>query len=474
MYNNRYHPYPRQRARQPPRDPVEDARLITAHQELKVMNIDEQKLCTYNHSTNSWVEIVRPQRVSSKKAIDIAASGLNKEWGKYTSPFFCPHLRRGGLRFDPLILTLNTRLDGQVLDFYRALDHECTFSIVVPKIKPRVTLLTLLTREEQLQFQAEQHYEDDEDDNDLDRSSTQASSSSTQASSSTQVLASSSQDFTTPSVFSPTAVSPVSSMSSILHPPSSPSIAKLALQAMKSPHTRFSGPKKMTPGRPTPLATRPWALRSYYSHDVAEARKTSDVFIMEFTHEHSAYDLFSNDPTCHLAWDPDQPPLPLQLYHKEIYTGCLEHTFRHLLFLYRSLGQVIRGMNSTLGVPFCDYASLVRYEQHRLEGRCTNHPDLSLIEPCDTFNGRIRGRSFMNGEQPQFRGETLDTPIGAALLEWNSRLGVPADVWMLVSTAVVHCAVCDLTRSFPAHRLHLDDDGACADPGQAMIAVNDD
>lgn len=104
--------------------------------------------------------------------------------------------------------------------------------------------------------------------------------------------------------------------------------------------------------------------------------------------------LATDDPTCHLAWDPDQPPLPLQLYHKEIYTGCLECTFRHLLFLYRSLGQVIRGMNSTLGVPFCDYASLVRssqtcqgcmnlfspdgYEQHRLEGRCTNHPDLSL------------------------------------------------------------------------------------------------
>lgn len=81
-------------------------------------------------------------------------------------------------------------------------------------------------------------------------------------------------------------------------------------------------------------------------------------------------------------------------------------------------------------------------------------------------------RSFRDGQTPRKVKDTLNSAVGAALLEWNSRLGVPTDVWVTVSTAVVLCKECDLVRSFPAHLLHLEND-TCSDPGQSLIPVGD-
>ncbi|KAJ6453190.1 hypothetical protein C8R47DRAFT_1255833 [Mycena vitilis] len=128
-------------------------------------------------------------------------------------------------------------------------------------------------------------------------------------------------------------------------------------------------------------------------------------------------------------------------------------------------------MNSVLGVPYSDYAILVRasqicvccknhfspdaYNDHQREGKCTNHPQLLAIDEIEAFNkDSIRLRSFRDGKRPVSRGETLDCAVAAVLLEWNSRLGVPADV------------------SFPAHALHLDNAGACTDPGQALVPAD--
>jgi hypothetical protein len=57
-----------------------------------------------------------------------------------------------------------------------------------------------------------------------------------------------------------------------------------------------------------------------------------------------------------------------------------------------------------------------------------------------------------------------------AYLEWNSRFGVPLDVWVLISTGVIHCPVCDLVRTHPGHAAHLDiRSGFCADVGQGIF-----
>lgn len=67
--------------------------------------------------------------MASGKAVDLAASGFCKVWGKNTSPIFCPHTvtRPDGMTYDPLVLALSGNHESGVADFYRALDHRCTF-----------------------------------------------------------------------------------------------------------------------------------------------------------------------------------------------------------------------------------------------------------------------------------------------------------------------------------------------------------
>jgi hypothetical protein len=70
--------------------------------------------------------------------------------------------------------------------------------------------------------------------------------------------------------------------------------------------------------------------------------------------------------------------------------------------------------------------------------------------------------------------QKIDTPSAIALMEWNSRVGVPGDVWSVVSTGVVLCGECDIVRTISAHNDHLGEGGACTDPGQDFIAPSGD
>lgn len=83
--------------------------------------------------------------------------------------------------------------------------------------------------------------------------------------------------------------------------------------------------------------------------------------------------------------------------------------------------------------------------------------------PLRTFRDRI----------PEDVQYLTETPFFLGLLQWNSRLGVPMDVWYLISTSVMVCDSCDLARSFPAHESHLRPDGTCGDEGQALIILRD-
>ncbi|KAG6821670.1 hypothetical protein H0H92_001466, partial [Tricholoma furcatifolium] len=74
-------------------------------------------------------------------------------------------------------------------------------------------------------------------------------------------------------------------------------------------------------------------------------------------------------------------------------------------------------------------------------------------------------------EHPTKFYEFMHSPVGAALLEWNSRLGVPRDVWAVISTAMVKCIFCRLCRSFEGDRAHLDDNGMCTDRGNGGASL---
>lgn len=56
--------------------------------------------------------------------------------------------------------------------------------------------------------------------------------------------------------------------------------------------------------------------------------------------------------------------------------------------------------------------------------------------------------------------------IARALLEWNSRVGIPQDAWDTVASARVRCRGCNLVRSFDGDCVHRDADGlpSCGGP----------
>ncbi|KAJ6588084.1 hypothetical protein B0H19DRAFT_1247793 [Mycena capillaripes] len=453
--SHRYHPYARLKPLLPlPRREAEHP-LSVAHRQLQKINVDDGELCTWDHGVmNTWKEVPRPQRVTSRGPVDIAASGFAKFPPK--SPFFCPHTKSTGRSYKPLVLRLRGTHEGGIADFYHAVDHECSFKIIVPPLKTSRVLLTWEDREEYAREQRD--YDSDE---------------------------SGDEEFA--QNLSQTSMSSAASHSS--------SISNLAVNAIVDPSPRY-GPlhRSSERTRPTPigpigagssLVDTP-RLKSFYRRSVADARKIADTNIMEYLHEIDASGVLEDDATSHPAWDMDNPHPVLHVYDKRIYPLCLSRTNNYLEFIGKPLGQAVRQLNSATGIPYGDYTSLIRsttscescknhfshygYDAHVKDGRCTNHPDLQEVDESDFTEPTFRFRSFRNNKSPKKVGETLDSPVGAALLEWNSRLGIPTDVWMVISTAVYHCGTCDLVRSFPAHRLHLDKKGDCTDPGQEPIA----
>lgn len=70
---------------------------------------------------------------------------------------------------------------------------------------------------------------------------------------------------------------------------------------------------------------------------------------------------------------------------------------------------------------------------------------------ADTLR-ELKLRSFAS--RGELHGNEFDgTPIGVAFLEFNSVIGIPADVWIMITTAYVQCKTCHLIRTFPTHRI---------------------
>ncbi|KAJ6598326.1 hypothetical protein DFH09DRAFT_1394478 [Mycena vulgaris] len=439
--------------------------LIDAFLKQKQNNTDGI-LATWGHGiSNQWDEVPRPQRVTNQGPVDIAATGFKKIW-KSTSPFFCPHTKSNGEPYKPQVLCLGGTHEGGIADFFQSKDHPCAFRVVIKSLKEAKYLTSWDDR--RLYHEAQQEESSQDDDSSPPASSSQPSISTTPPS-------------------SQSSLDSVSTMSS-----TNSNISRLRVQAMLTPDPRHSPiTLDSPPRRPTPigagsvLAGRP-QTRSFYRLSVAVARKNADVDTMEYLHQIDLSGVLEEDPEAHPAWNTDDVHPLLRLYDQRIYPECLRRTNNYLQFLYKPTGQAIRELNSALGIPYADYATLIRcnmgcvccgnqfsfdgYNSHISEGRCTNHPDLSDVEPVEPSEVSFRFRSFRDDKRPKDVGETLDTPVGSALLEWNSRLGVPTDVWMVISTAIAHCKACDLVRSFPAHLLHLSEDGECKDPGQEFIA----
>jgi hypothetical protein len=79
-------------------------------------------------------------------------------------------------------------------------------------------------------------------------------------------------------------------------------------------------------------------------------------------------------------------------------------------------------------------------------------------------------RTYPSGISVPTRVDFLNTTIGRAFVDWNSRIGIPQDVWTMITTAYVHCARCDLLRCFDGDHAHRDANYVCQDIGQGQMS----
>ncbi|KAJ7128415.1 hypothetical protein C8R44DRAFT_732756 [Mycena epipterygia] len=171
---------------------------------------------------------------------------------------------------------------------------------------------------------------------------------------------------------------------------------------------------------------------SRYSTYIYEARKKADLSLIKQCYDAEQSGLYDMHPGQHVAYP--EPGVPthrlLEPYNDLLYPGSLNHTYQELRFFNTKIGDALRALNSTLGLTV------------RPQPTSPPHRDLSkqVLDPSKQLDNSA---------------EFLDTPVAGTLLEWNSRLGIPTDVWAVVSTATTRCSSCRYIRTFHAHTAHL-------------------
>ncbi|KAJ7874347.1 hypothetical protein B0H14DRAFT_3859835 [Mycena olivaceomarginata] len=199
---------------------------------------------------------------------------------------------------------------------------------------------------------------------------------------------------------------------------------------------------------PTPLRAKgPTLHSSRYSESVARARAISDVRILDVCWDGLFSGQFETSPSSHLAFP--KPGVPthwvLQPYDEKFYPGCLTRTFQELKFLGTDIGKALRTLSSTFGVT-CDVLAEIiddcstcmgckcrfsrdGFNDHIRAGLCGNWPTpptIAHVPRPERLPHDLALRELPPGKQLGTSAEFLDSPIGAALMEWNSRLGVPS------------------------------------------------
>ncbi|KAF9029446.1 hypothetical protein BDZ89DRAFT_1038518 [Hymenopellis radicata] len=168
----------------------------------------------------------------------------------------------------------------------------------------------------------------------------------------------------------------------------------------------------------------------------------------------------------------------LEPYDGKMHPGVEAIPWEYLDFFHLATGVALRDLNTSLGLPpqtfdriraanvvckacKCAFSS-EGYHGHIEHGSCTNWPVFMHEElVLRTFPDGLRGDQIQ-------ADEFLDHPIGLAMMSWNSRLGVPQDVWHLIFTACIQCPTCRLVRSPSAYVAHLESGvgSACKDVGE--------
>ncbi|KAL0057207.1 hypothetical protein AAF712_016160 [Marasmius tenuissimus] len=186
--------------------------------------------------------------------------------------------------------------------------------------------------------------------------------------------------------------------------------------------------------------------------------------------------LWISEPAQHPAWKGNTLPSRIVPY---VNLGPTD-LFDHLQFFETPIGRALKDLNSTTGlIPgafrtlcgescmcwrcLCEYSSTA-YMSHIEDGACLNSQcdtkDYSFVETNPHIEERLLS---LSGNPPSElpRRDALWSLVGTIFLMWNSRFGIPSDVWAFARTAVITCKNCSLVRTFDADKLHRID-GKCS------------
>ncbi|PPQ84980.1 hypothetical protein CVT25_010533, partial [Psilocybe cyanescens] len=232
------------------------------------------------------------------------------------------------------------------------------------------------------------------------------------------------------------------------------------------------------------------STRSFFTESVAIARSQSNTSLMTDLFYNNKAGIYQETPSSHPAWRMANPPHVLQPYSEAMYPGCSNRSFQNVDYLMTAMGQAIRELNSSLGIPRLTFDTIVEaavkcdvcmcmfssegYNHHIVNRNCGNSHIALPVTPCEVDVDVIRALRLRTFSEPAIAStakEFLETPVGIAYLEFNSKIGVPMDVWAMITTAYVACRTCHLTRTFPGHQAHLDLSGECHDLGEAVALL---
>ncbi|KAJ7437074.1 hypothetical protein B0H11DRAFT_2362278 [Mycena galericulata] len=384
--------------------------------------------------SNDWVPWTMPMRVlkRQKKLVRIAASGYYKI--KNLQPPRCPHLYQDA-RLSDMKLHLNKTFDntGQRANFFRADSHPCQYYVFIPDI-PEYQSEYITTPEEREVFEQLVAFEEEEPE--LSAGSSQSSSLSTSSTSTADTR----------------------------------EVEEYLLHG----NPRIPRPSDLPPALLGPL-------KPFFNGRVSDARKTVDLLLMDDTQQFADRGYYTDNPERHPVAEVPVHVL-MEIYDHKAHPTCLTRAFSNLEHIDTHLGRAIREFHSCIGIPPETWQAIVNYRtackccqcvfsvdgynSHVVDGRCSMAPPLEKVPIKEITPPYFSVRTYPNGYKIPVLEDFLETPSGVAFTEWNSRIGVPMDVWILLSTSGVKCKTCHLRRSFKAHQAHCDETGQCLDPGE--------
>ncbi|KAJ7164378.1 hypothetical protein C8R46DRAFT_1278623 [Mycena filopes] len=321
---------------------------------------------------------------------------------------------------------------------FRTTSHECEFSTEIPPITSSQVLLTeneltdYLNTQDYLDLDGDAH---DTEDEEFDTSAVIGSS-----------------DWKTP-------IRASSEQRVAAYLSSSPSWDSIASDPSSSPFPRVlssTGSSSSSPTRPTPSPRRGADIKPYFSPIVSAQRSCPDYELITMMLELEDNGFYKMNPEEHPAYSAmTRTPAILLPYHPTTARGRLADKMHNMTLPY---GRVICDFMSTVGISrealfhLCSQSllcagcacwySIEGYHTHRALAAtgyvCTGSQDLPMIPsrhpPMESVPS-LRFRTYPSGATIPIRQDFLDSTIGRAFVDWNSRVGIPQDVWTMITTA---------------------------------------